>query len=53
MPNKSSVKPGEVAEKNLNLSVKKNGKEVGEINVPAGSRVPPTRIKGASYSNKK
>jgi hypothetical protein len=54
MSNKT-YKPGQEAESNLTLLVKDNkGKVLSEINVPAGSRIPPTRIKGAnSYSVKK
>lgn len=50
-----TVKPGTIAKDNLTLNVKDaKGKNVGEINVPAGNRVPPSRKSGAeSYSKKK
>jgi len=53
MPTKS-VKPGQEAGEDIVLYVKDSkGKTMGEIKVPAGSRVPPTRTKGAeSYQTK-
>lgn len=52
---KQSYKPGQEAQSDLTLYVKDSkGKTLSEINVPAGNRVPPTRIKEAeSYSTKK
>ncbi|HOK82278.1 MAG: hypothetical protein GX095_00585 [Clostridiales bacterium] len=54
MANKT-YKPGEQADKDLTLYVKDaNGNTLSEINVPAGHRIPPTRIEEAnSYSTKK
>ena len=51
----SSTKPGTEAAKSMKLYVKDAaGNTLGEINVPSGHRVPPTRIEGAeSYSKKK
>lgn len=50
-----TYKPGDNADSDLTLYVKDaNGKTLSEIKVPAGHRVPPTRIKEAeSYSTKK
>ena len=57
MPSNSSstVKPGQEATRDMKLYVKDaDGNTLGEISVPAGHRVPPTRIEGAeSYSTKK
>jgi len=51
----STIKPGTEAKKDMKLYVKDSrGNTVGEINVPAGHRVPPTRIPhSAGYSLKK
>jgi len=50
-----TFKPGQEAERDLTLLVKdEKGKTLSEISVPAGNRIPPTRIKGAnSYTEKK
>jgi len=50
-----TYKPGQQTDKDLVLYVKdRQGKSVGEIKVPAGHRIPPTKIKNAeSYSTKK
>jgi hypothetical protein len=55
MSSKNSFKPGQEADTDLTLLVKNaSGKTLSEISVPAGHRIPPTRIKGAtSYSKKK
>lgn len=55
MQNSKTVKPGHEAQKDMKLYVKDSeGNVLGEITVPAGHRVPPTRIEGAeSYSTKK
>jgi len=52
MPTK--LKPGQEAGEDIVLYVKDSkGKTMGEIKVPAGHRVPPTRTKGAeSYKAK-
>lgn len=43
-----TYKPGEDADKDLKLYVTdSNGNNLGEINVPSGSRVPPTRFPDA------
>ncbi len=49
-----SYRPGDEAESDLTLYVKdSDGNTLGEIKVPAGHRIPPTRIVNAdSYSNK-
>jgi hypothetical protein len=50
MSSQNTYKPGEVAESNVKLYVKdENGNTLGEINVPAGNRIPTTRIKDAEY----
>ncbi len=47
---KQKFKPGDNVENDVKLYVKNsNGDTLGEINVPAGNRVPPTRIEGAEY----
>jgi len=53
--NSNTIKPGQEAARDMTLYVKDaNGNTLGEISVPAGHRVPPTRIEGAeSYSTKK
>lgn len=44
------VKPGSQFENDVKLYVKdSSGNTLSEINVPAGNRVPPTRIKDAEY----
>lgn len=50
-----SFKPGEQSQQDLTLYVKDaNGNNLGEIKVPAGHRVPPTRIEEAEgYSTQK
>jgi hypothetical protein len=50
-----TYKPGEEVDKDITLYVKDaDGNTLSEIQVPAGHRVPPTRIKEAeSYSTKK
>lgn len=50
-----TYKPGQDADSDLTLYVKDaDGNTLSEIKVPAGHRVPPTRIKGAeSYSTQK
>ncbi len=49
-----NYKPGDNVEKDVKLYVKdSNGNTLGEINVPAGNRVPPTRIEGAEYYSTK
>lgn len=50
-----TYKPGEEVDRDVTLYVKDaNGTTLSEIKVPAGHRVPPTRIKEAeSYSTKK
>lgn len=52
---KQSYRPGSNAATDLTLYVKDaNGNTLSEIKVPAGHRVPPTRIKEAeSYSTQK
>lgn len=47
-------KPGEQADRDLDLFVvDSSGKHIGEISVPKGSRIPPTRADGAeSYIEK-
>lgn len=48
-----TVKPGTVAGSDMKLKVKdSSNKTVGEIKVPAGNRVPPTRTSGESYKKK-
>lgn len=53
--NNKTLKPGNQVENDTKLYVKDaKGKTLSEINVPAGHRVPPTRIEEAeSYSTKK
>lgn len=55
MANNKTIKPGTQVENDTKLYVKDaKGKTLSEINVPAGHRVPPTRIEEAeSYSTKK
>lgn len=55
MANKTTYRPGNQAETDLTLYVKDaNGNTLSEIKVPAGHRIPPTRIEEAeSYSTKK
>lgn len=55
MAQEKKFKPGDNVQQNEKLYVKdSNGNNLGEINVPAGNRVPPTRIEGAQYySNQK
>lgn len=55
MANNRTYKPGEEVDSDTTLYVKDAaGKTLSEIKVPAGHRVPPTRIKDAeSYSTKK
>jgi hypothetical protein len=55
MSDNTNYKPGDQAEKDLTLYVKDaQGNTLSEIKVPAGHRVPPTRIKDAeSYSTQK
>ncbi len=50
-----NYKPGDQATKGTKLYVKdENGNVLGEIQVPSGNRVPPTRIESADhYSTKK
>ena len=50
-----NYKPGQEVENDVKLYVKDaNGNTLSEINVPAGNRVPPTRIKESdSYSTNK
>lgn len=49
-----NYKPGDNVENDVRLYVKDaNGNTLGEINVPAGNRVPPTRIEGAQYYSTK
>lgn len=49
-----TIKPGTEANSDMKLNVKDSkGKTVGEIKVPAGSRVPPTRTSGAETYKKK
>ena len=46
--NKKHWKPGEDADKDLDLYViDSQGNHLGEISVPQGNRVPPTRIENA------
>ncbi len=41
---------GDKADKDLKLFVKdSNGNTIGEIDVPKGNVIPPTRIEGAQY----
>jgi len=49
-----SYKPGEEVQSDVTLYVKDaDGNTLSEIKVPAGHRIPPTRIKDAeSYSTK-
>ena len=48
MSNSTTWKPGEEATKDLDLYVTDSeGNHLGEISVPSGSRIPPTRIKDA------
>lgn len=51
----SNYKPGEPAGKSTKLYVKDDdGNTLGEIQVPGGNRVPPTRIEDADhYSTKR
>ena len=53
--NSDYVRPGTEAKQDMKLYVKdRNGKTIGEVNVPAGHRVPPTRLENAEgYSRKK
>lgn len=53
--NNKTLKPGNQVDSDTKLYVKDaKGKTLSEINVPAGHRVPPTRIEEAeSYSTKK
>jgi hypothetical protein len=53
--NSDFVKPGTEAKQDMKLYVKdSHGKTIGEVNVPAGHRVPPTRLENAEgYSRKK
>ena len=50
-----TYRPGDEVDQDVTLYVKDaNGNTLGEIRVPAGHRVPPTRIKDAeSYSTNK
>jgi|GEM_PF-1861610 len=46
---KKNWKPGEEADKDLELYVTDSkGNHLGEISVPKGNRIPPTRIKDAN-----
>ena len=51
----ATYRPGQEADQDLVLFVKDaEGNSIGEIKVPAGHRIPPTRIEEAeSYSTKK
>ena len=53
--NKSPIKPGKETSDGMKLYVKDaDDNVIGEITVPAGHRVPPTRIEGAqAYTKKK
>ena len=55
MTSSNTYKPGQEVEKDTKLYVKDSkGNTLGEIMVPAGNRVPPSRIAGfSSYSTKK
>lgn len=55
MSNQQTYKPGEEVDSDVTLYVKDaDGNTLSEIKVPAGHRVPPTRIKDAeSYSTQK
>lgn len=55
MANKQTYRPGNQADHDLTLYVKDaDGNTLSEIKVPAGHRIPPTRIEEAeSYSTKK
>lgn len=49
-----TFKPGEQVSKNTKLYVKDEyGNTIGELNVPAGNRVPPTRNEDAEYYSTK
>ena len=52
---KSPIKPGKETSEGMKLYVKDaDDNTIGEITVPPGHRVPPTRIEGAqSYSKKR
>lgn len=53
MPNQK-FKPGDNVDSDVTLYVKdSSGNTLGQINVPAGNRVPPTRIEGAQYYSTK
>jgi len=48
MPSKKQWKPGEEADTDLKLFVVDNqGNHLGEISVPKGNRIPPTRFEDA------
>ena len=48
MTNKKQWKPGEEADSDLTLyAIDEQGNHLGEINVPKGNRVPPTRFEDA------
>jgi len=47
-------KPGDQVDKDMVLYVKdEDGNTLSDIKVPAGHRVPPTRVKGAKYYSTK
>jgi hypothetical protein len=49
-----TIKPGEQANKNMKLYVKDEyGNTIGELQVPSGNRVPPTRMENADYYSTK
>lgn len=52
---KQSTAPGQEVSEHMKLYIKDaDGNTLGEIDVPAGRKVPPTRVKNAeSYSTKK
>lgn len=53
MANTKNIRPGTEAEEDLILYVKdSDGNSMGEIKVPAGHRVPPTRKNAESYVKK-
>ena len=48
MANKKEWHPGQQPDKDLELyAVDEQGNHLGEISVPAGSRIPPTRFENA------
>lgn len=50
----AKIKPGSEVDSDVVLYVKDaEGNTLSEINVPAGHRVPPTRIKDAEYYSTK